>query len=91
MQNQGRSVGKAKDPTHLQLRMLQMLVDGMTQKEIALKLGRNHRTVRLHFQRLKHKMNAVSLFQVVAFSTARGWIIAPPTKHEIKAGTPRPL
>lgn len=80
MQHQGNPAGTIKDPTRLQLRILQMLVDGMTQKEIAFKLDRNHRTIRTHFHRLKHRLNAVSLFQVIALSTARGWIIPPRTK-----------
>jgi DNA-binding CsgD family transcriptional regulator len=68
------------EPTQLQRTLLQMLVDGKSQKQIAYELHRNHRTVRVHFDKLRERVGAESLYQVIALATKKRWVKVPDQK-----------
>src|SRR5512139_3027236 len=50
-----------QEPTQMQRRLLQMLADGKSQKQIALELGVDARSVRVRFAKLRSRMGAESL------------------------------
>ena len=54
-----------------------MIVEGLTQQQIALELGCKLGTVKIHLTRIRQKVGAVSTYQVVAIAVERGWIQAP--------------
>jgi DNA-binding CsgD family transcriptional regulator len=62
------------EPTQMQRRLLQMLVDGKTQKEISYELGINSRTIRTTLSRLRSRIGASTMYQVVAVATKKGWV-----------------
>jgi DNA-binding CsgD family transcriptional regulator len=63
-----------KIPAPENRRQLQMLVDGMTQKEIALALGEHPRATRARFNRLKNRLGFGTLYELVATAVKRGWV-----------------
>ncbi len=63
-----------QEPTQLQKRLLQMLVDGHSQKQIALQLGISERTINTHFSRFRISVGAKTVYQALAFSVSRGWV-----------------
>ncbi len=69
-------------PTPTQLRLLQMMVDGMTQKEIAFVLGKNVATTKLHFSHLRERLGVGTLYQAIAIATKRGWVRVSPGRKD---------
>jgi DNA-binding NarL/FixJ family response regulator len=64
--------------TQEQKRILALLaVDGLTQDQVALEIGRSQKTVKRHISRIREVVGAVSLNQVIAIAVSRGWIPAP--------------
>lgn len=54
-----------------------MIVEGLTQNQIALELGCKRVTVKEHLTRIRQKVGAVSTYQLVAIAVERGWVQAP--------------
>lgn len=78
-----------QEPTQLQRRMLQMLANGMSGKQIAYKLGIHEKTIRTYFRRLKAKLGVETMYQVVGISVKMGWIvIRQPERHVRKRSKP---
>ena len=67
---------QALTPTQKKLLYL-LVVEGLTQKQMALILDRDFETIRHHFKMIKRRMGVSSLYQVVAVAVERGWINAP--------------
>lgn len=63
-----------REPTQLQRHLLQMLADGKSQKQIALELGIRVGSVRVRFARLRKRVGADSLFQVMAIAAKKRWV-----------------
>jgi DNA-binding CsgD family transcriptional regulator len=60
--------------TEKQIEILQMLADGMLQKQIAGKLGRNRCTVRFHITRMLRSTKSVNTPNLVAWGFRNGII-----------------
>jgi DNA-binding CsgD family transcriptional regulator len=58
-------------------RIIRLLVEGLTQKEMALELACAPQTVKFHLRNLRIKINVVSTYQVVAVAIEQGWAHAP--------------
>ena len=63
--------------TPAELRIMRLLVEGLTLKEIALEVGTSFRTVKRHMQNVRRKTGTISMYQVIAVAVDRGWIQAP--------------
>jgi DNA-binding CsgD family transcriptional regulator len=63
-----------QEPTQKQKRLLQMLADGKSQKEIAVELGVNPRSLRTHFFRMRSRLGVETLFQALAVGVRKGWV-----------------
>lgn len=63
-----------REPTQMQRRLLQMLADGKSQKQIALELGIDARNVRSRFYKLRSRLEVDTLFQAIAVATKKGWV-----------------
>jgi len=61
-------------PTALQQRLLQMLVDGKSQKQIAFELSKNPRTIHVNFSRLRKRISVDNLYEAVALGVSKKWI-----------------
>lgn len=57
--------------------IIRLLVQGMTQKQIAFEMGCKQRMVRFHLTRVRQKLKLVSTDQVIAVAVDRGWVRAP--------------
>ena len=53
------------------------LVEGLTQKQMALELGCDPVTIKRHFSQIRRKVGAISTYQVVAVAVERGWVNVP--------------
>lgn len=60
-----------------ELKIVGMVVKGLTQKQIALELKCSRGTVKEHLQRARRKIGANSIYQVVAVAVEYGWVSAP--------------
>lgn len=63
--------------TPTEQRVIRLIVEGMTQQQIALELGCNHNGVKMHMKRIRRKLKFASTYQVIALAVARGWVKAP--------------
>lgn len=69
-------------PNNIQRRMLQMLVEGLSEKQIAFELGMNLATARWIFLRLRTRLGLQSTYQLVAHSVHRGWVRLTSDRNE---------
>jgi len=69
-------------PNDIQRRMLQMLAEGLSEKQIAFKLEMNPGTARVIFLRLRTRLGMQSMYQLVAHSVHRGWVQLKSDKKE---------
>jgi DNA-binding NarL/FixJ family response regulator len=60
--------------TPLELKLLQMLVDGFTQKKIAEELDRNERNTKRHFANVRKKLSVKTTLQAVALCVRYRWV-----------------
>ena len=58
-------------------RLVRLLVEGLTQKEMALEVGCAEKTVKRHLAQVRVKIGVVSTYQVVAVAVEQGWVVAP--------------
>ena len=63
--------------TPTERKILQLAVEGLAQKEIALELGCTLRTVQAHFTSMRLKAKVRSTPQLAALAVERGWVKAP--------------
>jgi DNA-binding CsgD family transcriptional regulator len=63
--------------TPTERKILQLAVEGLAQKEIALELGCTLRTVQAHFTSMRMKAKVRSTPQLAALAVERGWVKAP--------------
>jgi DNA-binding NarL/FixJ family response regulator len=78
IEGQRKQQEKAKcSPTPRQRLVLQMMVSGMKQNQIAERLGISVRTLKYHFSSMKSRLGVETLYQVVAISVQEGWIKPP--------------
>jgi len=61
-------------PTDAQLQVLRLAADGLTNAEIAARLGRSTDTVRTHMQKIRERFGVRSATQAVAVAFRRGWL-----------------
>ena len=54
-----------------------LVVEGLTQKQMALRMDRELVTIKQHFAQIRTKLGVESLYQVVAVAVERGWVNAP--------------
>lgn len=67
-----------KQLSPMQIKIVEMLVmEGLTQKQIALRLQRDPNTIKHHCERIRKKVGVESMYQVVAVAVDQGWVIAP--------------
>jgi DNA-binding NarL/FixJ family response regulator len=72
-----------KNLTPTEKKIIQLLVvQGLTQKEIALQLEREYITVKRHLANIRRKVGVASMYQVVAVAVERGWVSAPKIVEE---------
>ena len=74
-------------PNDKQRRMLQMLAEGMSEKQIAFELGMNPQTARGTFLRLRTRLGMASLYQLMAHSVQKGWVRITSNKDERAGGS----
>lgn len=68
--------------TPTQQTIMRLLVEeGMTQKQIALQLGRDLVTVKRHAQAIRKRLGGVTLHQAVAIAVMRGWVSIPSARR----------
>lgn len=69
------------DDKTLTLRQRQLLyllvVEGLTQKEMALALKISEKTIKRHFENIRQRIGVDSTYQVVALAVEHGWVNAP--------------
>ena len=66
----------------MQKKIIEMLVmEGLTQKQIAFRLHRNSDTIKHHCERIRKKVGVDSMYQVVAVAVDLGWVTAPQVKE----------
>lgn len=63
-----------REPTQMQRRMLQMLADGYTQKQIAMELGKNVQTMKQHFYKARERLGVETMYQLMAVAVRKGWV-----------------
>ena len=64
--------------TPMQKKIIELLVyEGLTQKQIALRLERDPDTIKHHCERIRKKVGVDSMYQVVAVAVDLGWVMAP--------------
>jgi DNA-binding NarL/FixJ family response regulator len=63
--------------TPAELRIMRLLVEGLTMKQISLEIGVSFRVVKRHMQNVRRKTGTVSMYQVIAVAVDRGWVRAP--------------
>lgn len=67
-----------KQLSPMQIKIVEMLVmEGLTQKQIALRLKRDPNTIKHHCERIRKKVGVESMYQVVAIAVDQGWVTAP--------------
>lgn len=66
----------------MQKMIIELLVyEGLTQKQIALRLQRDPDTIKHHCERIRKKVGVDSMYQVVAVAVDLGWVMAPQVKE----------
>ena len=60
--------------TPMERQVLQMLVNGLTQRQISIELKKNIRNVRRCFTRVRRRLGVGTLYQVIAISVSYGWV-----------------
>lgn len=63
--------------TPAELRIMQLLVEGLTMKEIAGEVRTSFRAVKRHMQNVRRKTGSVSTYRAIAVAVDRGWVHAP--------------
>lgn len=67
-----------KQLSPMQMKIVEMLVmEGLTQKQIALRLKRDLSTIKHHCERIRKKVGVDSMYQAVAVAVDQGWVTAP--------------
>lgn len=69
-----------------QIIMRLLVEEGMTQKQIALQLGRDLVTIKRHSQAIRKRLGGVTLHQAVAIAVMHGWVSIP-SRGEFQAVT----
>jgi DNA-binding NarL/FixJ family response regulator len=72
-----------KQPTRLEIAILQMLIDGKSQKQIALELHKSLSTIKQNLARARKHAGVDSLYRLIAISIVLGWCsldIDPPDR-----------
>lgn len=75
---QSRLDAGLKQLSPMQMKIVEMLVmEGLTQKQIAFRLKRDPNTIKHHCERIRKKVGVESMYQVVAVAVDQGWVTAP--------------
>ena len=61
-------------PTPAQIRILDLLANGLTQKQIAAVMGIRYETTRMHMKNVRKRLAFETTEQAVAVAVKRGWI-----------------
>jgi DNA-binding NarL/FixJ family response regulator len=62
--------------TETQRLYLQFLVDGLSQKQIAARVGRNRETIKAALSQARSRLGLQSTYQVIAVAVSQGWVVA---------------
>jgi DNA-binding NarL/FixJ family response regulator len=77
-QQKARQDAALQQLTPTQRTIIRLVVEeGLTQKEVALRLGRELVTIKKHVAEIRSRMGVSSLYQVVAVAVERGWVNTP--------------
>ncbi len=69
--------------TRREMKILELIVDGLSNKEIAFKLGISQQTVKNHVTSILAKLNLSDRTQAAIYALRRGWVrLAPKGKDE---------
>jgi len=60
-----------------QREVVALMVEGFSQKQMALEMGCGHRTIKRYLWEIRRKIKVISNYQVVAIAVDRGWVKAP--------------
>jgi DNA-binding CsgD family transcriptional regulator len=86
-----RALTIQKRLTPRQIFILQMIVEGKTQKQIALELGISRTSVKVQMSKARSKTGAESIYQLVAMAILLGWcrvdVILPGARQLVKSET----
>lgn len=61
-------------PSPIQIERLQMLLDGLTPKQIALKHNISRAGVKQNFYRMRKRIRVDTLYQAIAIAARLGWV-----------------
>ena len=61
-------------PTPIQLRRLQMLIDGMSHKQIAVTDQITLDGIKQNFKRMRRRLKVKTIYQAIAISVSYGWL-----------------
>lgn len=61
--------------------LMQMVVDGLTQKQMALIMGTQRNSIKTNLAVVRRRLGVESLYQAVAIVVERGWVRVPPVKE----------
>jgi DNA-binding CsgD family transcriptional regulator len=81
----GAETGLGAGPTARQREVLRGVVNGLTAKEVARRLGISTRTVEGHLHKLRRLTGARSMGELCALSVAEGWV-TPLRRSEVTGG-----
>jgi DNA-binding CsgD family transcriptional regulator len=70
-----------QEPTQMQRRLLQMLAEGKSGKQIALEIGIHEQTLRTHFSRMRSRIGVETMYQLIAVGVKKGWVRVPSTDN----------
>jgi two-component system NarL family response regulator len=62
------------EPTAHELRVLALMAEGLTNREIGDRLGCSEETIKTHYRRLRLRIGSRSRTHAVAIGFRRGWL-----------------
>lgn len=75
MDDQAKKTARSRHkPSTIDRQMLQELVNGKTQKQIAYRFGFKLKTVHVRFWRLRERLGVETMYQVIALCVKQGWV-----------------
>ncbi len=72
--------------TNREMEVLEVLIEGLSNKEIAYRLGISQQTVKNHITSILSKLNVSDRTQAAIYALRHGWVRLPPSKGKGRGG-----